>query len=451
MKKMKKYKSILILLLVLIFTLLSCQIKDLTYYQSEALQYLKEGDLQKAKTSYESALKLHETHSLILYNLANVYFNLKNYKDAKKYYIKSIIENTNFTEAYYNLGLTYMELNEPSKGYLSFLEAQKKGTNFIKAYLSHSYYLLRNNKNADALKLLKKIVKSHTNDFSLYYNIGFIEYDLNKFGSAVTNFSKAMKINKTHLNTRIYLARSYLKTGNHKEALKIINNIKIYKSNIHVGLLTAEYFINKKKWDKAYEILKKITDIHPDNYQLNMLLGEYYFVKKSYDEAIISYKRASNIKYQRKEPFIRIAELYMLKRKYSKARRILDRLAKSYKDDLSIIRPLMDVYYRETYFDKALKFGKLLMKLDKKNHHAQIITGLCYIRAEDESFRDLKKGIALLWPRRKDKPKNKVMLRYLLKALKEIKDEKKINQLKLLLSKKNKSVYKRRALTGRVK
>lgn len=414
--------------------LLGCQIKDIRYYHDEAVRFEKEGEFNKALNAYKEALKLDENHFSSLYNSANLYYLNKNYKQARVHFIKAIIERTNFAQAYYSLGLTYMQLKERAKGYEAFRQALLHKPGLIDVYLAQAYFRLEDDQAEQALKPLQSASQLTNADFRVFFNLGLVNLQLARYSNAIMALTNAIQRNPTNLEARILTARAWLGMGKQAAVKSILDQLlQEAPNNLHVALLQANYNLSIQNWADAKRDLIVLNQRYPDSYQAAFLLGRFYQERKQYKAALAAFRRASNIEFKRKEPKLEMARIYLALKQPRKARALLVQLYKYYQDDRDVLENLMVIYYRQGYFDRAIVIGDKLLALQKDNISAQIHTGLSYLRVEDDSLRDLKKGVALLWPRRLDKPRNRFLLRYLKQALLELKDKKRAREVEKIL------------------
>ena len=62
---------------------------------------------------YNQALKLNNSHTPSIFNLACNYEKLKEYAESKSWFLKAIAVKEDWPDAYYGLALTCIRLEEP--------------------------------------------------------------------------------------------------------------------------------------------------------------------------------------------------------------------------------------------------------------------------------------------------------------------------------------------------
>ncbi|MEL6988708.1 MAG: tetratricopeptide repeat protein [Bacteroidota bacterium] len=77
--------------------------------------YASKGQSAKAISSFNQCLAKNPSHMEGHYNLANMYFDLKNYELATIHYELALEANSDFTEIYYNIALSFYSLQNYNK------------------------------------------------------------------------------------------------------------------------------------------------------------------------------------------------------------------------------------------------------------------------------------------------------------------------------------------------
>jgi len=101
---------------------------------SMALQKKREGNYADALERYQQLQKLEPDRSIILNNMGNVYFLMKRYEDAVKFYKLSIAKNPEDAVSHYNLNLVYRELLRFNDAEQENEAAQRINLSLIQSY-----------------------------------------------------------------------------------------------------------------------------------------------------------------------------------------------------------------------------------------------------------------------------------------------------------------------------
>ena len=160
--------------------------------------YLKKGNLEKAILSYESALEIDNVNNQVRINLATLYYNNKQYKDAERMYLEVIEQEPKFGPVYYSLALLYAELNRVE----------------------------------DAINQLNKAIEIMPKNVRVYYNLGLLYDKKQEYKNAEKTFVKGLKIAPTNESLLYALAYIYAKSDQKEKAKNIVKRlIDLYPNN----------------------------------------------------------------------------------------------------------------------------------------------------------------------------------------------------------------------------
>jgi len=162
----------------------------ITYYNLGKL-FQDKGELEKAKSFYQKAIKLNPWFPAAYMNLASVFDREGKEDAANRYLLKSISMDPSLSEAKYNLALLYLKQGCPLKA-LPFLNS------------------ILNNRNLGELVPLQ---------------IAIAYKQLGEYGLAVTFLQKALSISPGNMMLHLHLAEIYDLASMKEKALKEVNNV----------------------------------------------------------------------------------------------------------------------------------------------------------------------------------------------------------------------------------
>jgi len=160
----------------------------ISWYKGVALFSM--GNIDKAKTSFEDAYKIHPYNIHVLNNLGSCYESMGDHKKAETYYLKALTISSDFEEARLNLSAVYFNMKDYEKAfdiidkcdvncidpkYKTFLPA------ILKSWVSD---VISKQSNEDSIKKLTEIKTDTDKILKIYFdakknNINFIQYILN--------------------------------------------------------------------------------------------------------------------------------------------------------------------------------------------------------------------------------------------------------------------------------
>ncbi|MBQ8886892.1 MAG: tetratricopeptide repeat protein [Candidatus Gastranaerophilales bacterium] len=189
-------------------------------------------------------------------------------------------------------------------------------------------------------------------------------------------------------------AKALLVKGDNEEALKVLNSIED-KQNANLPALYAEYYFNKKDWEKCTEYIEQFKTIAPQNplvYQMKALvcdanndlygyhfnMGKCYSYKQDYDLALAEYLNAHRHDAKQSGAVKEIIKINEASGDKTSSMEFYEKLVRQEPDNPIALKGLGDVYADMYEFRNALEYYEKLVKVDSNNYEAYSKLGLCY-------------------------------------------------------------------------
>ncbi len=143
--------------------------------------------------------KLKQTNDKILYDIANIYRNFKEYKKAIKFYSMILDNEMNNldikSEIFYRRGSSYERLGEYKKSDKDLLQSLKINPNdaYVLNYLAYSW-LERDHKIDEAIKMLEEAYNTESNDPYIIDSIGWAYYLTDDYFKAENFLKRAVEL-----------------------------------------------------------------------------------------------------------------------------------------------------------------------------------------------------------------------------------------------------------------
>jgi TolB-like protein/Tfp pilus assembly protein PilF len=197
----------------------------------------KEEDFQRAVQMFEDAIAIDPGYALPYVGLAWAYmdrFNIKNQEDDMEQSIR-------YCEKAYELNPDLAEANSAmGTAHLAKLELDKAFSRFSRAL---------------ELSPNKAVIIQEMAGF--YRNIGLYDH-------AVKFYAKALELNPLHTLTHVVLIMSLMNAGQFDEAFSRIEKaLELEPTSLWCLKFKAEYFVLKKEWDKAQEVIDQAEKLRP--------------------------------------------------------------------------------------------------------------------------------------------------------------------------------------------
>ena len=138
---------------------------DFWYHKGVVLN--QKGKNESALNCYKQALKLNNSHTPSIFNLACNYEKLKNYPEAKSWFVKAIAVKDDWPDAYYGLALTCIRLSQTQEA----VDAIEKAILYQADEVTNQVLYVRalcykvNTENAKSLEAYRVIMKDEKSIF----------------------------------------------------------------------------------------------------------------------------------------------------------------------------------------------------------------------------------------------------------------------------------------------
>ncbi|ROR28266.1 tetratricopeptide repeat protein [Mobilisporobacter senegalensis] len=272
----------------------------------------------------------------------------------------------NSANSYHKTGMKYFEKGEYSKAVENLKEAVKLNQGKAEYFIDYGFGLVKTGQVDEALAEFDKAILNKNNKVvrennkKAYRGKGVAYYEGGEYENAIVEFSKALEIkeeDKLNQDLMYYIASSYEKSGNYKDALnqyeKILDEFKpnagiyelIARTNYHLG----EFEKAIESYDKALEFDKDVYEYYFEKYAIFNKMGEVEAGKK-----VLS--KAAQIKAKSKENDFNGAKLLFLSGDYEKA---AVKFNESLEDGFNLANYYLGEIYRiEEDYDLAIQYYK---------------------------------------------------------------------------------------------
>ena len=224
-----------------------------------AMAYKADGDIDKAISYFNSALKINDNQSQVHNNIANAYKQISNSKLAELHYNKAIKLHPQYVDAIKNLGLLYLQDKKLTQAKECFLRVLNLSKN-----------------NISALTSLGNIYKA--------------EHD---FVAAIAYYKQALSVNPRYVNALHNLGIAYRMTGDFSAAIKCFNEAKLIAPNISdIDFNEANTQFDMGNYPAAEQAYWNALRKAPDNCEVHETLNEFYWQTGKKSEFGKSFKLA---------------------------------------------------------------------------------------------------------------------------------------------------------------
>ena len=212
------------------------------------------------------------------------YFHLKNYEEAKKYFLiaRKISKNTDFLSSFY-LGKIEFENQNNDKAIYFLNEAMKMDSNNLELVRLKGVLSFNIGSYREASLAMGKIVAANPGDTEAIYYLGISLFRINKFVDAVKYLSMVRNVALYQIDVEFTLATIYKKKGDLPKAVEVL----------------TEVLDSVKKGTIANFPPNKACDIY-------YLLGDCYAASRETNSALAAFQEVVNINPRYKDASFRL-------------------------------------------------------------------------------------------------------------------------------------------------
>ncbi len=238
--------------------------------------YLRISDLYQKNKQFDKAISIlnkilnlskKKDDYIIIHNIGSCYYNLKNFKIAFNYFIKSFKLNNNFTKTLISLGIVCGELGRIEEGLFYFNLALKTKKNLFEVYKYLGDFYLKIKDYDNSLTHYKNSIEINPNYFETLESLAFLFNKLRKYKLAEKYYLDALSVNPNSISSNVGVADNYLTLLNHEKAMFYYERaieIDSNSTNVLESYISSSNYIpgfNKKYYleltNRFYNLVKK--------------------------------------------------------------------------------------------------------------------------------------------------------------------------------------------------
>ncbi|MCF7858624.1 MAG: tetratricopeptide repeat protein [Candidatus Cloacimonetes bacterium] len=229
--------------------------------------YFSKKIFRKAVGIYHQVLKDDPANVTAIFQLANSFLGLKEYKLAVDYY--NMIQAT-FPELDYNKAFAYSRLGQKEKSIdiLENIPSQKITTSLPVIFLSEMYLLT--GKLEKGIQTLEKAQKKFGKLGSITLLKGLAYFDQKNYLKAFLAFESAEKLKVDMTNSYLMYAYTCLQVGKIEKAIELmLQTIKYYPSNSKAYVQLTHLYMDNERYEEAFSI----TELAQKNLGYNVVIS----------------------------------------------------------------------------------------------------------------------------------------------------------------------------------
>lgn len=268
-----------------------------TLMQKLAVEYYKKGQTRDAVYWAEKAkAKAPDRRDLTLL-VAGLYTSTKKYTQAEQEYLGLLKKDKDDAEATLYLGAVYSEMKNYVKAIQKFVELTKL-SQYTSKHLARYYlarvYLEQGHKSANTMAQveLRKSLKIKSDFFESISLLGQLIQKDRGLEKSIQFFADHQKTFGPNPKIAEILAQHYIEKNKYDLAYDQLDILDNYSEDmIQVKLKMALILIDKKEYDSAVIKLKEILNLAPESDKVRFYLSAVYEEKKQFQNAYDEYMK----------------------------------------------------------------------------------------------------------------------------------------------------------------
>ncbi len=378
------------------------KLKDNAEYLEKIALLAKTMEKNEDAAKYWEELVIIAPNSLVGYSeLLDVYINTNKYKyyitrakykilneqviqaaDDYKKAISSTTEEKEIINARFLLAKVYEHIGKIQNAIDEYYRILETKDDMAIYYKLGDLYAAQGDRYS-AINVLERGVKAfpEVNELSEYLSALYLKEGL---------YDKALEYAKNDYSK----TKCYLMKGDNDSALKILEKMNDL-SNANYYALYAEYWFNKKDFDKCIEYVDKFNELSPQNplvYQMRAMvcdekedsygyhynMGKCYSYQQNYELALAEYLNAHRYDSSNSEAIKEIIKINEASGDKTSLMEFYEKLVRQEPDSPVALKGLGDIYADMYEFKDALIYYEKLAKVSSNDYEIYYKLGLCH-------------------------------------------------------------------------
>jgi len=280
-------RSIFALLCAITTTLTFAQTDSADFFYKKGLQEKQTGRRMESLKNFEKAAMYNPNDKAVISELANVYYDLRRYGQAREVYKKLLTLGDNSANNYRQLMMLSVNLkqNDDVIQYATKLK-QVDAAAKVNAVIGKVYYEQDNY--GDAIQYLTAAQKEEPANAEVPYMIARSYGDMLNYKQAIPFFEKAISLDTSKNNWVYELGLICYAMHDDKNALKyiLLAGDKGYKKDNDYFENLGIAYLNIGNLDEGVKILNEILKKKPSDLNILNMVAEAYYYKGKFSDAM---------------------------------------------------------------------------------------------------------------------------------------------------------------------
>jgi tetratricopeptide (TPR) repeat protein len=374
-----------------------------TLMQKLAVEYYKRSQTRDAIYWAEKAKALAPDRRDIVLLVAGLYTSTRSYPKAEQEYLHLLKFDKDDFEAKLYLGAVYSEMKNYKKAIQIFTELSKH-PQYTSKYLVQYYlarvYLEQGSKNANVLaqSALRASLKMKPDFFEAVSLLGQLIHKQQGPEKAFAFYADFQKNYGPQPKIAEILAQYYIEKNKYDLAYEQLEFLDSYSDDmIQVKLKMALILIDKKNYDPAINKLQEILVLAPESDKVRFYLSAVYEEKKAFQKAFDEYMKISKTSTYFEEARLHAAYLSKMSGQSEVAQKVLQESINNKVENPQTLFLMAQFHEDKKEYNKVLEILNLAENKFPKNSQVQFYKGSIQdkMNLKDQMIISMKKVLDL--------------------------------------------------------
>ncbi len=278
--------------------------------------------LDESLKLYQQAIKVDPQFIASYSNLAEVYKQKGQYKEAIGWYLKALAVDNKNKESMFRLGISYQEINQSQEAIDTFKRLLKTYPDDEDVYMAvvdaYSKAITRNSQEKsyqeereNVLSAYEELSKRKKYSAADYFNLAFLYEQVGGYEEAIRFYKKSLELNPAYEKSLYNLANRYQEMGDFKTALGFYEHLVRFHPKFTLGYLNMGVIYNSLgDVDHARMLYQKAIDVDPSNAGAYFNLGFLNETSGNFKDALNFYEKALENDPQLGEAYYNMGNVY---------------------------------------------------------------------------------------------------------------------------------------------
>lgn len=242
-------------------------------YVNEGLQYHQQGQLQQAIVLYEKALSIDAENHNAYYLLGMVAYQSQRFHQALKYIQKAMSIKV-FPHYVFNLANIYYELKQFKLAMANYQLVIKVAPDFFDAYINLGRLFKESGKTNEAIQCYQTVLHLQPHHSLAYHNLALIAQEQGQLNEALKYFNQALEMDPNQALVRLHLGDLYHQMGQFKQAELYYQEVVKREPSPSMYLKLGKNYYSQNEISKAVQVALQAIQLDPNYHQGYYFLAE---------------------------------------------------------------------------------------------------------------------------------------------------------------------------------